>query len=73
MKKIAKLLQIQIGSEAWVEMKDKAYIDAGRIPKDILSDAKLLPILPLLFRALRDEKPTARDTSRLIARLRKGT
>jgi len=54
-------------------MKDKAQIDEGRIPKDILSDAKLLPILALLFRALRDEKPTAGDMNRLIALLRKGT
>jgi len=58
LKKIAKLLQIQIGSEAWVEMKDKAYIDAGRIPADILSDARLVQLLPSLFRALRNEKPT---------------
>ena len=72
LKKIAKLLKIEVGSPAWVELKDKAYIDAGRIPKDILSDSKLVQSLPLLFRTLRDEKPTPRELDRLMGLIRKG-
>lgn len=56
--KIAKILGIEVGSREWLELKDKAYIDAGRIPADILSDARLVQLLPSLFRALRNEKPT---------------
>jgi transcriptional regulator with XRE-family HTH domain len=58
LRKIAKVLGIDVESEDWFEMRDKAYIDAGRIPADILSDAGLVQLLPSLFRALRNEKPT---------------
>lgn len=58
LRKIAKVLGIKVGSEEWVDLKDKAYIDAGRIPKDLLSNAEIVEYLPLLFRALREEKPT---------------
>jgi transcriptional regulator with XRE-family HTH domain len=55
LRKIAKILGIEVGSEEWLELKDKAYIDAGQIPRDILSDAGLVELLPSLFRALRVE------------------
>jgi transcriptional regulator with XRE-family HTH domain len=58
LRKIAKVLGIEVESKDWFEMRDKAYIDAGRIPADILSDAGLVQLLPSLFRALRNEKPT---------------
>jgi len=73
LKKIAKLLRIAIGSKIWIEMKDNAQIDAGRIPEDIRSDADLAQSLPLLFRTLRDDKPTPEDLDRMIELLRKGT
>ena len=58
LRKIAKVLGIEAESEDWFELRDKAYIDAGRIPGDILSDAGSVQLLPLLFQALRNEKPT---------------
>jgi len=58
LRKIAKVLGIEVGSKDWLELKDKAYIGAGRIPGDILSDAGLVQLLPLLLQALRNEKPT---------------
>ncbi len=73
LKKIAKLLKIEIGSKMWIEMKDNAQIDAGRIPEDILSDADLARSLPLLFRTLRDDRPTPEDLDRVFELLRKGT
>jgi transcriptional regulator with XRE-family HTH domain len=72
LKRIAKVLGIKVSSEAWTEMKDKAHIDAGRIPQDLLSDSELVQSLPLLFRTLRDEKPTPEELDRLLVRLRKG-
>ena len=72
LKRIAKVLGIKVSSEAWTEMKDKAHIDAGRIPQDLLSDSELVRSLPLFFRTLRDEKPTPEELDRLLVRLRKG-
>jgi transcriptional regulator with XRE-family HTH domain len=71
LKKIARLLDIKIGSPLWKEMKDKANIDAGIIPEDILSDEKVLNSLPIFFRTIRSEKPTPEDLDKLIDMLRK--
>ena len=72
LKRISKVLGIKLSSEPWVEMNDKAHLDAGRIPPDLLSDSELVQSLPLLFRILRDEKPTPEELDRLLVRLRKG-
>ncbi len=56
LRKIANALAIEVGSEDWFELRDKAYIDSGRIPGDIFSDAELVQLLPLLFRILRNER-----------------
>lgn len=71
LRKIARVLDIKIGSPSWKEMKDKANIDAGIIPEDILSDEKVLNSLPIFFRTIRSEKPTPEDLDKLIAMIRK--
>lgn len=63
---IAKVLGIESGSEEWKEMMDKAYIDAGNIPSDILSDKKVADSLPIFFRTIRSDKPTADELDNLI-------
>ena len=71
LKDIARALDIKIGSSLWKEMKDKANIDAGIIPEDILSDEKVLNSLPMFFRTIRSEKPTPEDLDKLIDMIRK--
>jgi transcriptional regulator with XRE-family HTH domain len=71
LKKIARVLDIKIGSSLWKEMKDKANIDAGIIPEDILSDERVLNSLPIFFRTIRSEKPTPEDLDKLINMIRK--
>ena len=71
LRKIARVLEIKIGSSLWKEMKDKANIDAGIIPEDILSDEKVLNSLPMFFRTIRSEKPTPEDLDKLIAMIKK--
>jgi transcriptional regulator with XRE-family HTH domain len=71
LKKIAQVLEIELGSPLWREMKDKANIDAGIIPEDILSDEKVSNSLPLFFRTIRSEKPTPEELDRLIDMIRK--
>ncbi|MGB7575138.1 MAG: helix-turn-helix transcriptional regulator [Thermodesulfobacteriota bacterium] len=71
LRKIARVLEIKIGSSLWKEMKDKANIDAGIIPEDILSDEKVLNSLPMFFRTIRSEKPTPEDLDKLIDMIKK--
>jgi transcriptional regulator with XRE-family HTH domain len=66
LKEIARVLGIKFGSASWKDMKDKANIDAGIIPEDILSDEKVLNSLPMFFRTIRSEKPTPEDLDKLI-------
>ncbi len=70
--RIAKALDIEVDSEMYIEMLDKARIDAGIIPKDILSDREVLNALPMFFRTIRSEKPTPEELERLIDLIRKG-
>jgi len=71
LRNIARVLDIRIGSPLWKEMKDKANIDAGIIPEDILSDEKVLNSLPIFFRTIRSEKPNPEDLDKLIDMIRK--
>ena len=71
LKDIARALDIKFRSALWKEMKDKANIDAGIIPEDILSDEKVLNSLPIFFRTIRSEKPTPEDLDKLINMIRK--
>lgn len=52
----ARALKITSGSDEWYEFFDLAAAEAGRIPDDLLSDSEVASKLPILFRALRDDK-----------------
>jgi len=67
---IAEVLNIEKSSELYNEMTDKASIDAGIIPKDILSDQETLNSLPMFFRTVRSEKPTPEELEKLIKKIR---
>jgi transcriptional regulator with XRE-family HTH domain len=67
---IAEVLNIEKGSELYSELIDKASIDAGIIPKDILSDQETLNSLPMFFRTVRSEKPTPDELENLIEKIR---
>jgi transcriptional regulator with XRE-family HTH domain len=71
LREIARALDIKFGSALWKEMKDKANIDAGIIPEDVLSDEKVLNSLPIFFRTIRSEKPTPEDLDKSINMTRK--
>jgi transcriptional regulator with XRE-family HTH domain len=72
LKKIAEVLGISVGSDLWIELKDKAEIDSGNIPADIRSDKELIGYLPMFFRTIRSEKPSEEDLDNLIEMIRKG-
>ncbi len=64
--KIAIVLNIEENTDKWQELKDKASIDAGIIPEDLLSDTEMLKKLPMFFRTLRSERPDQKDIDKLI-------
>ena len=68
---IADVLNINTDSLIWKEIVDKARIDAGIIPPDILSDEEIVKALPLFFRTLRSERPTEEELNSLIENIRR--
>lgn len=64
----AKALGVEKGSSIYVELLDRAAVDRGELPHDLLSDEKLVAELPLLFRALRG--PTEQQLTELVEKLR---
>jgi len=71
--KIAQILGINKNPETYTELRDKAAIDAGILPKDLLSDEKTLNSLPMFFRTIRSEKPTPKELEKLINKIRSGS
>ncbi len=45
---------------------DKANLTQGTIPKDILSQEKIIESLPAFFRTMRNKKPTKKEIDQLI-------
>lgn len=72
LRQIADVIGINTESQLFIEMKDKAAIDSGIIPKDLLSDQEILNSLPMFFRTIRSEKPTPEELEKLIEKIRKG-
>jgi hypothetical protein len=71
LQEIAQVLEIPLNSDSWKELRDSASIDAGLIPKDILSDQQIVNALPMFFRTIRSDKPTPEELEVLIEILRK--
>lgn len=67
----ARCLRIKKGTSEWQEFFDLAAASQGRIPPDILSDEELVAKLPLVFRTLRNARPTEDQLDDLIAIVRK--
>ena len=67
----AKALNIRKGDDNWVTFFDLAAVYSGRIPDDIMSDAKLVPALPMLFRTIKGKDLTEEDLDSIIKAVRK--
>ncbi|HLA26274.1 MAG TPA: helix-turn-helix transcriptional regulator [Syntrophales bacterium] len=71
LKRIAEVIGIEQGSDEWQEMKDLSRIGAQMLPDDIVADRRIVNALPLFFRTVRSDKPTAEELGRLIELLKK--
>ncbi|HEY9791708.1 MAG TPA: helix-turn-helix transcriptional regulator [Candidatus Obscuribacterales bacterium] len=70
LKRIAQLLGVRPGSQPYMEMMDLAALGGGRVPADLLSDAELAQCLPMVFRTVRNSKPTAKELHALAELIR---
>jgi len=66
----ADCLGVERGSDEWQKFLDLAAASQGRIPEDILSEEELVSKLPLVFRTLRNERPTEEHLEKLIEIIR---
>jgi transcriptional regulator with XRE-family HTH domain len=71
LERIAQVLGIKKGSDDWNNLIDYANVDSGKIPDYIRTDSEVLGALPLFFRTIRSEKPSAEELKKLISHLRK--
>ena len=71
LEQLAAQLGLEDGTRQWQEFMDLAAAEAGRIPKDILSDKHVLQKLPILFRAARGQEVSRQDIEKLIEQIRK--
>ncbi len=61
LRRYAEVLGVAYGSSDWYTLVDLAAADRGIVPKDIMADSELAAKLPLFFRTLRGERPSAED------------
>lgn len=67
----ARFLLIKKGTDDWYKFFDLARIEAGRIPEELLNDAKIAASLPILFRTLRGKKMSEKKLDELVEMIRK--
>jgi transcriptional regulator with XRE-family HTH domain len=66
----AKQLGLKPSTDDWLKFFDYAAVDAGRIPDYVLKDEELVAQLPVFFRTISGQKPSAEQLDNLIALLR---
>ena len=71
MERYAKALELKEASSESYRFFDFAAADCGIVPRDIMEDAEVVKVLPVLFRTLRREKPTEETLNRLVEKLRR--
>ena len=71
LERYAKALELQAGSDESYRFFDFAAADCGLVPRDIMEKEEVVKVLPVLFRTLRNEKPSEEDLDRLIEKLRR--
>ena len=67
----AKALDLQPGSDEWLDLFDTAAACRGEIPKDLLSDEELVAKLPVLFRTIRKKRLAPEELDSLAEKIRR--
>lgn len=66
----AEMLQIQPGSDDWINFFDFAAAESGRIPEELLLDQQVLDNLPVFFRTMRGQQVSEEKLQELIKLIR---
>ncbi len=66
LRSLANSVGLKENTEEWEEFFSIAAINAGRIPKSIMSDEEVLPYLPILLRTITGEKLTEEKLKSLV-------
>ena len=69
--KMATILGLSKNSKEWQLFFFTAHANAGKIPKEVLSDEEVLRKIPLLFRKLSGQKLTKEELTDLIETIRR--
>lgn len=69
--KVAEVIGIEPDTSEWNKLEDYANIDAGQIPKYIVSDDRLVQFLPAFFRSIGGNRPMSEEIQELLEQLRK--
>ena len=67
----ARALELEEGTDEWLEFFDLASACAGRIPERIMSDEQLLTKLPLVFRTITGGRLTEEELRKLAEEIRR--
>ena len=67
----ASYLHIKKGTDDWYKFFDLAHISSGRIPEELLNNAKVVTSLPILFRTLSGKKISKKKLDALVELIRK--
>jgi transcriptional regulator with XRE-family HTH domain len=71
LERYASVLGLEEATDDWYQFFDLAAADQGIVPADIMEDAELVKALPVFFRTLRGQKPTAEELRRIAEKIRK--
>ena len=66
----AQALGIRRGTRNWATFMDLAAASGGKIPRDLMSNERVISRLPAFFRTLRNKKLTDSKLDELLDRLR---
>lgn len=66
----ARQLGLEPGTDAWTDFMDQADVARGNIPRDVLSDKKLVEKLPVFFRTVRGAELGDKELNGLIEKIR---
>ncbi len=71
LERYAKTLGIAEGTDEWYQFFDLAAADCGIVPHDLMSDEKVVEMLPAFFRTLRGQKPTEAEMREVAEKIRR--
>ncbi len=71
LERYALALEVEPGSDRWLELFDLAAAERGQIPNDIMSDREVVDKLPVFFRTMRGKQLSSEQLDELVEKIRR--